>query len=158
MKNKIRNLTVAGAFSLISLHGAAQSQNEKLCSGENNCSKKESDTKQIAKKMNSVYTPARQKAVACKLTSVELQKRKQQVLASLKSKVQEKTELSDGYIYRFDGSDTLLMELISFIQTERACCNFFTFQLLIADAESPVFLTISGPEGAKEFINSEMDL
>jgi len=158
MKNRIRSLAVASAFGFVSLHGAAQSRSEKLCTSESNCCEKESNSKQTAKKMDSIYTPARPKAVACKLTSVELQKRKQQVLASLKSKVKQKTELSNGYIYRFDGSDTLLVELINFIQTERACCNFFTFQLLIEDAESPVFLTISGPEGAKEFINTEMDL
>ncbi len=98
------------------------------------------------------------KKVACKLTSPELQKRKKEVLASLKAKVVEKEEVANGYQYKFDGSNELLDELVQFIKTERACCNFFTFQLTIEDNASPVVLTISGPDGAKEFIESEMGL
>lgn len=99
-----------------------------------------------------------QKPVACKLTTPELQKRKQEVLVSLKKKVKEKTELPNGFMFRFEGSDAVLLELMEFIRTERACCNFFRFELVVQDDESPLFLSISGPDGAKEFIETEIGL
>lgn len=96
------------------------------------------------------------KPVTCKLTTPELQKRKATVIAELKALVLERKELADGYSYRFDGSDQNLDKLNEFIKTERMCCNFFTFQLKVE--ENVALLTISGPEGAKEFLKEEVDL
>ena len=47
-------------------------------------------------------TVKKKKVVACQLTSPELQKRKEEVLASLKAKVLEKIELGNGYQYKFN--------------------------------------------------------
>lgn len=101
-------------------------------------------------------TTIKKKVVACKLTSPELRERKEKVIASLKVKVLDKQELKDGYKYKFEGSDQVIDELITFIKTERLCCDFFTFNFSIAD--DIVWLSITGPEGAKEFIKMEMDL
>ena len=78
-------------------------------------------------------TVGQKKIIACKLTSPELQKRKQEVLAILKDKVLSKSELENGYKYKFDGSDKIFDEIVSFIKSERACCDFFTliFHVLI---------------------------
>jgi hypothetical protein len=96
--------------------------------------------------------------IACKLTTPELRERKETVLARLKSQVIEKKELKDGYAFKFDGSDKMLDELTEFIKTERACCDFFTFNLSIAGDKNTAWLELTGAEGAKEFIGSELGL
>ena len=101
-------------------------------------------------------TPTRKRVIACKLTSPELQKRKAEVIEILKTKILEKQELADGYKYKFAGTDQLLDEITSFIKSERLCCDFFVFVLTISDDE--IWLSVTGPDGAKEFIKTEMDL
>jgi hypothetical protein len=96
--------------------------------------------------------------IACKLTTPELRQRKETVLASLKSQVIEKKELKDGYAFKFNGSDKMLDELTEFIKTERECCDFFTFNLSIAGDKNTTWLELTGAEGAKEFIGSELGL
>ena len=98
------------------------------------------------------------KTVACKLTSLELQKYKTEVIALLKDNILKREELSDGYCYTFVGSDTILDQVLTFIKTERQCCSFLTFNLSIEDVQSSLILNITGPDGAKEFINTEMNL
>jgi len=95
------------------------------------------------------------KVIACKLSSPELQKRKQEVLASVKNKMLQKVETANGYKYRFAASDALTDELVSFIKTERQCCDFFEFSLTFLEHET--WLSITGPGGAKEFIVEELN-
>ncbi len=95
--------------------------------------------------------------ITCKLTTPELRQRKATVIASLKEMVLEKQELANGFRYRFSGSDQTFDLLNNFIKTERLCCDFFAFRLTVADQESPVWLELSGPEGAKAFIENEIE-
>ena len=96
------------------------------------------------------------KPVTCKLTTPELQKRKATVIAELKALVLVRKELSNGFAYEFSGADDILDKLNTFIKTERVCCVFFTFQLTVEADKA--FLSITGPEGAKEFLKEEVDL
>ncbi len=96
------------------------------------------------------------KELACKLTSPELRKRKDEVIASLKSKILEKQEIKEGYRYKFNGSDEIIDELAEFVKTERQCCDFFDFDLSISGDEA--WLSITGPEGTKQFIKDELEL
>jgi hypothetical protein len=97
-------------------------------------------------------------ALVCKLPSKEMHERKLTVLASLKNKVLEKKELSDGYAFRFEGNDQNLTELTEFIRTERECCSFFTFNLSVSGDKSEIWLELTGVEGAKDFITQELEL
>jgi len=105
---------------------------------------------------NTAMETATKKTVTCKLTTPELQKRKATVIAELKVLVMERKELADGYSYKFEAIDENLDKLNEFIKTERMCCDFFTFQITVEDKVA--LLTISGPEGAKEFLKEEIDL
>jgi hypothetical protein len=96
------------------------------------------------------------KPISCKLTAPELQKRKATVIAALKALVLEKKELENGFSYKFDGTDEILDKLNDFIKTERACCDFFTFQITVEGQTAR--LNITGPNGAKEFLKDEVDL
>ncbi|MBE7174154.1 MAG: hypothetical protein INR73_26500 [Williamsia sp.] len=108
-----------------------------------------------------VCTPgceAEDQAFTCKLTAAELRERKILVLASLKKQVLKKRALKNGFAYKFAGSDAMVDELVTFIKTERTCCDFFTFQLSISGDKRESWLKITGPEGAKDFISHELEL
>lgn len=96
--------------------------------------------------------------LACTLTTPALALRKATVLASLKKEVVESKEIESGYSYQFKGDDRIIDQLCEFIKTERHCCDFFTFTLTIQKEVSFIILEITGPEGAKEFIKSELGL
>ena len=98
------------------------------------------------------------KEVTCKLTSPELRKRKEEVIGSLKKKVLSRSEITNGYKYKFDGNDAILDELVTFIKTERLCCDFFDFSLDITGDGKEIWLIITGPTGAKDFIEKELEL
>lgn len=68
------------------------------------------------------------------------------------SNAQEVTELADGFTLRFADSLQWTPKLATFVQQERRCCPFFTFELHFAPTLGPVALTIRGPEGAKALI------
>lgn len=138
---------------------AQTAKHEEQCTAE--CcedQKPTSNAGSIDKPVITMETTTTKKVIACKLTSPELQQRKEEVLAALKLKVLDRQELTNGYKYKFEGSDNLLDELIVFIKSERACCDFFTFNLSISDNQSNTWLSITGPDGAKDFIRMEMDL
>jgi len=103
-------------------------------------------------------TQERIKEVTCKLTNPELRKRKEEVIDYLKKKVLSRSELPNGYKYKFDGNDTILDELVTFIKTERLCCDFFDFNLDITGDSREIWLMITGPDDAKEFIEKELEL
>lgn len=94
----------------------------------------------------------------CKLPTPELQKRKETVIASLKKRILDKKELQNGFAFKFGGTDEILDELMDFIKTERACCAFFTFGLSISGDKSEAWLELTGENGAKDFVTSELRL
>lgn len=96
--------------------------------------------------------------LACTLTSTELKLHKGTALARLKAGVLERKELVDGVALRFAGSDRMMDDLVAFIKAERVCCSFFTFTLSVEEDQNPIWLTIRGPEGAKDFLSSELGL
>ncbi|HLF63785.1 MAG TPA: hypothetical protein VI603_08530 [Saprospiraceae bacterium] len=96
--------------------------------------------------------------VTCKLSSQELRARKETVLASLKKQVLEKQATGNGYAFKFPGTDAMVDELVEFIKTERSCCDFFVFNLSVSGDKSEAWLELTGVEGAKEFIDTEMEL
>ena len=96
--------------------------------------------------------------ISCKLTSPELQKRKETVIASLKQQILIKKELQNGYAFKFQGTDKVLDELTEFIKTERECCDFFTFAISVSGDKSEAWLELTGADGAKDFIISELGL
>jgi hypothetical protein len=64
----------------------------------------------------------------------------------------EMRSLTDGYSFRLPVS--ALMLAAEFVSRERLCCPFFRFQLEVAP-EAELWLSLSGDEGAKAFIEQE---
>lgn len=141
------SLIIAGILIVVVLACTVFAQTSKgkdSCTGEDACYKK------TQSKEN--------RSFSCKLTTPELRQRKETVIRSLKNKILEKKELTDGYQYKFDGADVVLDELTEFVKTERACCDFFNFTLVVSGDAKRATLDITGPEGVKEFIRTELEM
>ena len=120
--------------------------------------KQQNDATTLSQSFEKLNVANTEKEIACKLTSPELQARKAGAVAELRKKILETVETQNGYAFRFAGSDETLGQLMVFVQSERQCCNFFTFKLGIQDIESPIWLEISGTADAKSFIKNELEL
>jgi hypothetical protein len=94
--------------------------------------------------------------LSCKLTTPELQQRKRTVIAELKGLVKERKEEANAVRYKFESTDKNIDLLSSFIKTERLCCDFFGFRLVVNPGSEFMWLTLSGPDGVNEFIREEV--
>jgi hypothetical protein len=92
--------------------------------------------------------------IACLLPDKTRQAREEEIAAELFSAVQEKRELPDGYAYRFDPTEEIAAALFQFIVFERECCPFLTFDLRFEQGRGPIWLTLRGPDGTREFLDS----
>lgn len=94
--------------------------------------------------------------LTCKLTTPELQERKRTVITELKSLLKERKEETNAVRYKFESTDSNIDLVSSFIKTERLCCDFFEFSLQVESNSEFMWLTLSGPDGVREFIKEEI--
>src|SRR5262245_49465020 len=66
----------------------------------------------------------------------------------------ERSALPDGYAFRFEPA--ALADVARFIDNERKCCPFLTFQLEIGPGEAPLWLRMTGPEGTRPVLDAEL--
>ena len=74
----------------------------------------------------------------------------------LRLETKEWRELANGYAFCFRAE--AFDDVAKFVTNERKCCPFLTFELTVAADAGPVWLTITGPEGAREVLRAELDL
>ncbi|SFE50638.1 hypothetical protein SAMN03003324_00713 [Pedobacter antarcticus] len=144
--NPIRTVILTAMFSMLAICSYSQNQSKSTAMKKQNGSVCSDDC--TAKNKSD--------QMSCKLTSPELQKRKETVIASLKQQILEKKELQNGYAFKFKGTDEILDELTEFIKTERECCDFFTFAMSIGGDKKEAWLELTGANGVKEFITAEL--
>jgi hypothetical protein len=65
-----------------------------------------------------------------------------------------RADLADGYSFEIDSHRASLLDLAQWIDLERKCCPFFTFELGVNEAGN-VWLNLRGREGVKQFIASD---
>ena len=96
-------------------------------------------------------------ALACSLRDEELVRRRESDLGAIRTGFEEGNELPDGYELRYPGSDEWIGRLTEFIVNERACCPFFTFELVVEPNQGPIWLRLRGPGEVKAFIGTMVD-
>ncbi len=95
--------------------------------------------------------------IACDLTALEPDVRATHMDAAvrlLRDDAAEATEIQGGYGFRYNADQ--YEQVVQFIEKERRCCPFFTFNLEVTPAQGPLWLRITGGEGVKEFIQCEL--
>jgi hypothetical protein len=63
-----------------------------------------------------------------------------------------KRELTDGIAIRISTERMGLAEIAQWISFERKCCPFFEFTLEVAANAGPVWVSLTGRAGVKEFL------
>jgi hypothetical protein len=89
--------------------------------------------------------------IACSLAADERAVRRAQITA-LFAGIQQVRELDDGYALAFPGQAPWPQQVLSFIEGERSCCLFFTFELTFLPNNGPLWLHIRGPQGVKDIL------
>ncbi len=98
--------------------------------------------------------PAMDWPIACLLTDESKKRRRDTIVEPLFNNHQELRPLGDGYALRFPGDMETAARLLDFIAGERACCPFFTFELIFEPGNGPIWLHLRGPAGTKEFVST----
>jgi len=93
--------------------------------------------------------------LACDLTAMSAEQRKiyQSASRELWAKLEELVELSSGFGFRFPVD--IFLQVAQFVSLERLCCPFLSFDLQLENQPS-FWLRISGPEGVKDFLKTEL--
>jgi len=96
--------------------------------------------------------------IACTLSGPQQARRRQEVATEVFRVARRPRELEDGYEFTFPGSAEWADRLTRFVVFERACCPFFTFEIVFEPGAGPIVLKIRGPESVKEFIEELAEL
>jgi hypothetical protein len=89
--------------------------------------------------------------VVCTLERDTQRTRRENLLPGLIAAADLKEELADGYRLRFAQAD-ILPRLLRVVDAERRCCRFLRFEVTLEADLGPVWLTVTGPAGTREFL------
>jgi hypothetical protein len=64
-------------------------------------------------------------------------------------------ELADGYSFKIDPHRASFVDLAQWIELERKCCPFFSFELGMHGEDGGIWLNLRGRPGVKEFIAAD---
>ena len=97
---------------------------------------------------------------ACNMAALngEQKKRVLDLLEELKIKRLEIKELPDGFAFRYEMNSDTFRNTAEFINYERLCCPFFSFELEVEKDNGAMWLRLKGREGVKDFIKIEFDI
>ena len=93
--------------------------------------------------------------VTCKLTAPEFRQRKATLIKEIKRRMLSRHQVPDGFVYMFENSSDNLGLVNDFVAAERLCCDFLSFHI---NTSPGLQLTITGPEGTKDFVSAELGL
>lgn len=80
------------------------------------------------------------------------------ISAKMRNARVEIKELPDGYAFRFRPEGVSLVELADWVSSEARCCPFFDMGIQVERDGGPVWLTLRGREGVKQFVQMEFKL
>jgi hypothetical protein len=95
--------------------------------------------------------------LACTLMGRDFVERKEAISRELFAHAEQFDELPDGFAYRFPSTAPWPATALSFIEAERQCCPFFTFELVFAPDRAPLWLRLRGSDAIKAFVRAELD-
>ena len=96
--------------------------------------------------------------IACTLNAADLHQRRAGVLQQIRAQVQSLKPLEAGYAFEFAADEAVLEDVFRLIQFERQCCAFLHFELTLEPGHGPVWLSLTGPDGTKAFLENMLDL
>jgi hypothetical protein len=64
-------------------------------------------------------------------------------------------ELADGYSFQVDPHRASFVDLARWVELERKCCPFFSFELGMRSNDGGIWLNLRGRQGVKEFLAAD---
>jgi hypothetical protein len=97
-------------------------------------------------------------SLACDLTALDESARAEheRVSESVLGSVTEIREDPEGYAFRLPTQTETIRKAATFIARERLCCPFFDFSLTVERNHGPVWLSVSGREGVKQYVEDSV--
>ncbi|MGH8609479.1 MAG: hypothetical protein ACREX9_19340 [Gammaproteobacteria bacterium] len=97
--------------------------------------------------------------IACDLTVFTTSERAEHRTLgdALFANVKRIVDHSDGFTFLFERDAKLDEQIKSWLAKEKRCCPFFSFEITREHAPASLMLHISGPQGAKEILQSELE-
>lgn len=89
--------------------------------------------------------------IVCTLDEDTRKTRREQLLGGLVAAADAREELPNGYRLRFAQAD-IVPRLMAVIDAERKCCRFLKFEVALEPDLGPVWLTVTGPAGTRDFL------
>ena len=77
------------------------------------------------------------------------------LIEQLGGSLEEVRELPDGYAFRFAEDGFLFDRLAEWVRLESVCCPFLNFELRVERRAGPLWLRLTGPPGAKDFLRDQ---
>ncbi len=90
--------------------------------------------------------------IACDLSASERARRADELLPGLVRDAEEERPVPGGFRWRFAPRVDVLQRMARVIDTERRCCRFLRFRIEVEAADGPIWLEVTGPEGAPDFL------
>jgi hypothetical protein len=94
--------------------------------------------------------------LSCNLTDQKLANRKAILKEKLFKNVEQVEELENGYAFNFEEKEGFDVELMELVAAERSCCPFFEIKLHFLPYKKGISLEITGEEGVKDFLKTEL--
>ncbi|MGD0120249.1 MAG: hypothetical protein ABSD30_19455 [Candidatus Binatus sp.] len=93
--------------------------------------------------------------LACNLDAISASDRPRynELRRMLAASVIGKREVPDGVAIKISAERMALAQLAEWISFERKCCPFFEFKIEVAPDSGPVWLSLTGRPGVKEFLS-----
>jgi len=94
---------------------------------------------------------------ACNLKAISAAERPRynDLVKRIRAAIRDRSEVSNGYVFKMDGKAVTLPEAAEWISMERLCCPFLTLQLSASGNQTDWLLTLTGPIGVKQLITIE---
>jgi hypothetical protein len=96
--------------------------------------------------------------IACDLTAIPAEVREAHMVNGqhIFQAAVEICELANGYSIRLPNTTGMWMALATFVENERRCCPFWHFDLTVEANNGPLWLALTGPEGAKDLLTAAL--
>jgi hypothetical protein len=98
--------------------------------------------------------PEHPEALACDLSALngDERERRSALAAHVAQQFGEVRETPDGYAARLPPDPALIRDAVEWLLLERRCCPFLRLELRWEPSLGPIWLTLGGRPGVKEFL------
>jgi len=110
------------------------------------------------RQLNASAQTKRESPFACDTTALTPAQRKrhfEELGPTLRSLRKSVREISDGYEFEFPADEKTFQLVTEWAIQERLCCPFFDIDVRLEREGGPLWLRLTGREGAKDFIRAD---